>query len=134
VVVAGDEEVDLADAVRQLAARGLSRLLCEGGPQLLTALLQGRAGGRAVPDAQPAAGRWHPGLLTAPLDAPLPLRLEHLVDAATGCCSPATPSSAEVSAPAHLGDQQHQRLRDADQLVDRTRSSGACACRTSPGP
>ncbi len=36
---AGDTEVDLPEAVRQLHGRGLSRLLCEGGPQLLTSML-----------------------------------------------------------------------------------------------
>jgi riboflavin biosynthesis pyrimidine reductase len=40
VLVAGEQEVDLADAIAQLHRRGLTRLLCEGGPQLLTALLQ----------------------------------------------------------------------------------------------
>ena len=35
VVVAGDGDVDLAAAVDALAARGLRRVLCEGGPSLL---------------------------------------------------------------------------------------------------
>ncbi|MDT0330571.1 dihydrofolate reductase family protein [Nocardiopsis lambiniae] len=35
VLVHGDAEVDLAAAVADLAARGLSRVLCEGGPSLL---------------------------------------------------------------------------------------------------
>jgi riboflavin biosynthesis pyrimidine reductase len=35
VVVAGAESVDLAEAVDALAARGLRRVLCEGGPHLL---------------------------------------------------------------------------------------------------
>ncbi|MGE2735937.1 pyrimidine reductase family protein [Mycolicibacterium vaccae] len=35
VLVAGDESVDLAAAVGQLRARGLHRILCEGGPTLL---------------------------------------------------------------------------------------------------
>jgi riboflavin biosynthesis pyrimidine reductase len=34
VIVAGDEAVDLAAAVGELAARGLTRVLCEGGPRL----------------------------------------------------------------------------------------------------
>jgi riboflavin biosynthesis pyrimidine reductase len=34
VIVVGDETVDLAAAVDQLAARGLTRVLCEGGPRL----------------------------------------------------------------------------------------------------
>ncbi|WP_298989217.1 dihydrofolate reductase family protein [uncultured Pseudokineococcus sp.] len=35
VVVAGDDDVDLAAAVAALADRGLTRVLCEGGPSLL---------------------------------------------------------------------------------------------------
>ncbi|MEO3857442.1 pyrimidine reductase family protein [Acrocarpospora sp. B8E8] len=34
VVVAGDERVDLVRATRELRARGLGRILCEGGPRL----------------------------------------------------------------------------------------------------
>jgi riboflavin biosynthesis pyrimidine reductase len=34
VIVAGDEAVDLAAAVSELAGRGLTRVLCEGGPTL----------------------------------------------------------------------------------------------------
>ncbi|MGW4422804.1 pyrimidine reductase family protein [Streptosporangium sp. NPDC004631] len=34
VIVAGDDRVDLAEAVGQLAARGLERVLCEGGPKI----------------------------------------------------------------------------------------------------
>ncbi|MEJ2871025.1 dihydrofolate reductase family protein [Actinomycetospora sp. OC33-EN08] len=39
VLVAGDDDVDLADAMRQLAARGLRRIDCEGGPGLTGKLL-----------------------------------------------------------------------------------------------
>jgi riboflavin biosynthesis pyrimidine reductase len=39
VVVAGTGEVDLGDALRSLAARGLPRVLTEGGPRLLGDLL-----------------------------------------------------------------------------------------------
>jgi riboflavin biosynthesis pyrimidine reductase len=43
VIVAGDEEVDVDDAVRVLAGRGLGRVLLEGGPSLLgTAIAAGR--------------------------------------------------------------------------------------------
>jgi riboflavin biosynthesis pyrimidine reductase len=39
VIVSGDEEVDVTDAVGALAARGLRRILLEGGPTLLGAAL-----------------------------------------------------------------------------------------------
>jgi riboflavin biosynthesis pyrimidine reductase len=39
VVVAGETVVDLGLAVDELAARGLPRILCEGGPRLFTELL-----------------------------------------------------------------------------------------------
>jgi riboflavin biosynthesis pyrimidine reductase len=43
VIVAGDEAVDLAAAIDTLRDRGLSRVLCEGGPHLFGDLA---AGGR----------------------------------------------------------------------------------------
>ncbi|GGI04939.1 dihydrofolate reductase family protein [Egicoccus halophilus] len=39
LIVCGEEEVDLALALRELAERGLPRVLCEGGPRLNDALL-----------------------------------------------------------------------------------------------
>lgn len=39
VIVAGEEVVDLAKAIAQLHKRGLTKLLCEGGPGLLSELL-----------------------------------------------------------------------------------------------
>jgi riboflavin biosynthesis pyrimidine reductase len=41
VIVAGEDEVDLAAAMTALAARGLGRVLCEGGPRLLADLTAG---------------------------------------------------------------------------------------------
>jgi riboflavin biosynthesis pyrimidine reductase len=38
VIVAGDESVDVAAALDELGRRGLGRVLCEGGPHLLTHL------------------------------------------------------------------------------------------------
>jgi riboflavin biosynthesis pyrimidine reductase len=38
VLVCGQDDVDPAVAVRELARRGLPRVLCEGGPRLLTAV------------------------------------------------------------------------------------------------
>ncbi len=39
VIVAGDDDLDLSDAVRALAGRGLRRVLLEGGPSLLGSAL-----------------------------------------------------------------------------------------------
>lgn len=39
VIATGEERVDLADAVSLLRARGLTRILCEGGPSLFASLL-----------------------------------------------------------------------------------------------
>jgi riboflavin biosynthesis pyrimidine reductase len=39
VLVCGDGEIDFGEARRQLAALGLTRVLCEGGPRLLAAVL-----------------------------------------------------------------------------------------------
>jgi riboflavin biosynthesis pyrimidine reductase len=39
IVTVGETSVDLAAAVRELHARGATQLLCEGGPQLLGALI-----------------------------------------------------------------------------------------------
>jgi len=40
VIAVGDEQVDLPAAVEALRARGLARLLCEGGPSLFGSLLE----------------------------------------------------------------------------------------------
>lgn len=67
VVVAGDEQVDLPDALRQLHQRGLTRLLCEGGPHLLTALLQNALVDELCLTHTPLLlGAGAPGLLTEP--------------------------------------------------------------------
>jgi riboflavin biosynthesis pyrimidine reductase len=43
VLVCGDDDVDFNEMRRQLAARGLTRVLCEGGPTILGALLASAA-------------------------------------------------------------------------------------------
>ncbi len=84
VIVAGDEDVDLKTAVKELAERGYQRILAEGGPHLLAQLLAadlldelcltvaplmtGPAAGRIVAGS-PAPGR------------PLPLALAHVIEA-----------------------------------------------------
>lgn len=84
VVVAGDDEVDLADALRQLADRGLTRLLCEGGPHLLTALLGAGLVDELCLTSTPLLLGPGPSLLTEPQDPPVGLDLKHLVDGGDG--------------------------------------------------
>lgn len=84
VIVAGDEEVDLADAVRQLADRGLTRLLCEGGPHLLTAMLAAGLVDELCLTHTPLLVGRAPTLLTDAQDPPVALDLRHLVDGGDG--------------------------------------------------
>ena len=83
VVVAGEEEVDLTGAVMQLRDRGLQRLLCEGGPALLTDLLRVGLVDELCLTMTPLLLGDAPRLAGA-LPAPLPLRLLHLLDAGDG--------------------------------------------------
>lgn len=84
VLVAGEDEVDLGQAVRLLAERGLTRLHCEGGPQLLTALLRARLVDELCLTLTPLLLGAAPGLLTEPQDPPVALDLRHLVDGGDG--------------------------------------------------
>lgn len=84
VVVAGDDEVDLPDAVRQLHERGLTRLLCEGGPSLLTAMLRAGLVDELCLTTTPLLVGAAPSMLTEPLQQPVPLDLVHLVDGGDG--------------------------------------------------
>lgn len=84
VVVAGDQEVDLAEAVQQLAGRGLTRLLCEGGPHLLTALLRAGLVDELCLTHSPLLVGPAPTLLTEAQDPPVALDLRHLVDGGDG--------------------------------------------------
>jgi riboflavin biosynthesis pyrimidine reductase len=84
VVVAGDDDVDLALAVHRLREQGLQRLLCEGGPSLLTALLTAGLVDELCLTSTPLLLGTAPTLLTRTLPRPVPLRLEHLVDGGDG--------------------------------------------------
>ena len=84
VVVAGDEDVDLVEAVRQLRDRGLARLLCEGGPQLLTAMLRAGLVDELCLTLTPRLLGGAPGLLTEALPQPVDLQLRSLVDGGDG--------------------------------------------------
>jgi riboflavin biosynthesis pyrimidine reductase len=81
VIVAGEDEVDLAGALKALADRGLSRVLCEGGPHLLgdlaaAGLLDELCLTLSPTLAGPGAGRIIAG---TGLDAARPMRLGHLL-------------------------------------------------------
>jgi riboflavin biosynthesis pyrimidine reductase len=84
VVVAGDDEVDLTDALRQLRERGLTRLLCEGGPHLLTGLLRHGLVDELCLTHSPLLVGPAPTLLTQAQDRPVRLDLRSLVDGGDG--------------------------------------------------
>lgn len=84
VIVAGDSDVDLAAAVGELRRRGLTRLLCEGGPQLLTSLLAAGLVDELCLTLTPLLLGSAPQLLTEALAAPHRLELLHLIDGGEG--------------------------------------------------
>lgn len=133
VVVAGDHEVDLAEAVRQLADRGLTRLLCEGGPQLLTALLRQRLVDELCLTSTPVLLGPARGLLVEPQDPPVALTLQTLVDGGDGVLLARyrVPGS---STPQAVATSSTSVRVTASSSCTGTDSSGACASRTSPGP
>lgn len=83
VVVAGDDEVDLGAALDQLRERGLARLLCEGGPALLTDLLVAGLVDELCVTTTPLLLGDAPRL-TGALPGPVRLGLVHLLDAGEG--------------------------------------------------
>jgi riboflavin biosynthesis pyrimidine reductase len=81
VIVAGEDDVDLPGALRALAERGLSRVLCEGGPHLFGDLAAAGLVDELCLTLSPAlAGPGAPRIIggTA-LDAARPMRLGHLL-------------------------------------------------------
>ena len=84
VVVAGDVEVDLPAAVAALHERGLTRLLCEGGPGLLTDLVRAGLVDELCLTLAPLLVGAAPTLLIGPLAAPVRLELVHRVDGGDG--------------------------------------------------
>lgn len=84
VVVAGDDHVDLAAGIAALHGRGLTRLLCEGGPSLLTALLRAGLVDELCLTLTPLLVGAAPTLLTEPLLERVHLELAHLVDGGGG--------------------------------------------------
>ncbi len=82
VVVAGEHDVDFAEALRQLAAQGYRRMLCEGGPTLMHSLVAADCLDDLCLTLSPSliAGErlriTHGGTLEPPRD----LRLAHLLE------------------------------------------------------
>ena len=84
VVVTGDDTVDLGTAVAALRDRGLTRLLCEGGPSLLTAMLLAGLVDELCLTLTPLLVGTAQTLLTEPLRERVRLELAHLVDGGDG--------------------------------------------------
>lgn len=81
VVRCGDGEVDLGAALRALHDRGLVRVHCEGGPQLLAGLLAADLVDELCLTTSPLLVGAGPPLLPQRLESPLRARLAGLVEA-----------------------------------------------------
>lgn len=80
VIVAGEDEVDIAAGLDVLAASGLRRVLCEGGPRLLSSVIAaGRLDELCLTSAPLLVGPTAQ-LLPDVLDTPLRLDLQHLLE------------------------------------------------------
>jgi riboflavin biosynthesis pyrimidine reductase len=84
VLVVGDEFVDLPAAAAALQERGLTRLLCEGGPTLFADLLAVGCVDDVFLTLSPMLVGTGPGLLPAALAQPVDLELRSLVDGGDG--------------------------------------------------
>ncbi len=84
IIVCGTDEVDLSEARRILTERGLSRVLCEGGPSLLADLARtGNVTELCLSIAPQFVGPGAPRLAGGPAWAgvdPRPLQLEGLLE------------------------------------------------------
>lgn len=80
VLVAGEDSVDVARAVALLRARGMHRILCEGGPTVLDELVEADAVDEICVTLAPKLAASQPvghRLTPSPLPAPVTMRLEH---------------------------------------------------------
>jgi riboflavin biosynthesis pyrimidine reductase len=79
VLTAGEHEVDVVDAVRQLREAGMARVLCEGGPTLLDQLVDADLVDELCVTMSPALAGYQPvgGRNPAALATPARLDLEH---------------------------------------------------------
>jgi riboflavin biosynthesis pyrimidine reductase len=82
VIACGDQSVDVAVALDELYARGLGRVLCEGGPALTRSLLGAALLDELCCSTSPVlAGAGHHGLLgEEPLAEPVSLRLVSVLE------------------------------------------------------
>ncbi len=79
VVVCGEERVDLPALLGVLHGRGLTRLLCEGGPALLTDLVAAGLVDELCLTVSPVLVGGGPALLTRTLGAPVTVTTRHLL-------------------------------------------------------
>ncbi len=80
VLVAGEDSVDMARAVALLRAHGMHRILCEGGPTVLDALVEADAVAEICVTLAPKLAASQPlgqRLQPSRLPAPVTMRLEH---------------------------------------------------------
>jgi riboflavin-specific deaminase-like protein len=82
VVVAGEDTVDLPEALDELTGLGLSRVLCEGGPNLLADMAgSGRLDELCLTLSPLVVGGTGSRILSGPgIDIDVPLRLAHLLE------------------------------------------------------
>ncbi len=81
VLVAGTDAVDVAAAIDDLAGRGLSKVLCEGGPTLLrTVLAAGRLDELCLTIAPTLVGADSHRVTAGPIAHPMNLAIGHLLE------------------------------------------------------
>jgi riboflavin biosynthesis pyrimidine reductase len=127
VLVAGEQDVDLRAAMPGLAERGLHRLLCEGGPTLLSGLLAAGLVDELCLTSSPLLVGPAPTLLAAVLREPVPLRLRYLVDGGDGVLLARYDVEARpsVAAEARSSVVQHLTEPPASSSSDRSTGTGS---------
>lgn len=80
VVVAGEDDVDVAAAIDALTERGLPRILCEGGPTLLTSIVTASRLDELCLTTSPLLIGPAGGLITEAMSRRVQLTLQHLLE------------------------------------------------------